>query len=120
MYNDKKLKYIRRKLRKNQTLSEKRLWYYLRNKKIGVKFFRQYSIGRFVADFCCPAKKLIIEVDGITHEDPEVIENDRCKQRFFESLGYKVIRLSDSKVREDAEVYARYIQYTYITPPNPS
>lgn len=120
IYNNKDLLGVRRKLRRNQTRSEKRLWRYLRNRKLGVKFYRQYSIGRYVADFCCPSKKLVIEIDGITHDIPEVIEKDIRKQKFIERLGFKVVRLSDCEVREFPEEIAEYIRYSYITPPNPS
>jgi len=58
------------KLRKNQTPHGDKLWYFLRDKRFdGFKFVRQYPIGRYITDFCCRQKKLIIELDGGQHND---------------------------------------------------
>jgi len=49
----------------------------LKSKKLdGVKFRRQYSIGYYIADFCCPSEKIIIELDGDPHGDYQRIEKD--------------------------------------------
>ena len=51
-------------LRKNPTPWESKLWYHLRNRNLnGVKFRRQFKIDKYVVDFCCLEKKLIIELD---------------------------------------------------------
>ena len=63
----KELTQTARKLRNNLTEVEKYLWYELRRKNLGVKFRRQDIIGRYIVDFVCFEKKLIIEVDGGQH-----------------------------------------------------
>jgi very-short-patch-repair endonuclease len=61
---------IARKLRKEQTKGEKVLWERLRSRKIrGQKFKRQHSIGSFITDFYCYAKRLVVEVDGSIHDE---------------------------------------------------
>ncbi len=83
-------------LRKEPTLAESKLWAYLRNNKLGVIFRRQHAIGFFVADFCAPRKKLIIELDGSQHLEQE--EYDRERTLILESQGYNVIRFWDNEV----------------------
>ncbi len=62
-------------LRKNQTESEKFLWEILKNKQmLGLRFKRQHPIDKFIADFYCHSLKLVIEVDGKIHFNPEKIE----------------------------------------------
>jgi type I restriction enzyme R subunit len=57
-----------RELRQPQTPAEEKLWYWLRDSQLeGMKFRRQHPIGRFIVDFYCAEKKLVIEVDGDTH-----------------------------------------------------
>lgn len=59
-----------RELRQPQTLAELELWKHLRNRQLeGIKFRRQYPLGRFIVDFYCPQAKLAIEIDGDTHAE---------------------------------------------------
>lgn len=64
VFNFEDKKDLRRKLRKEITLEEKILWKYLMRKQQKYKFHRQYGIGRYIVDFYCPRKKLVIELDG--------------------------------------------------------
>ncbi len=67
----------RRQLRKDQTMAEKLIWRYLRNRKTEhIKFRRQYSIDKFILDFYSPELKLAVEIDGDVHELPEQKEHD--------------------------------------------
>jgi hypothetical protein len=71
-----------RRLRKNSTDAELRLWRYLRRLEIrGTHFRRQMPIGNFVVDFACPAAHLIVEVDGSQHGEADVSEQDGLKAR---------------------------------------
>jgi len=73
LFNRKELKPLRSSLRKRSTSAEATLWEMLKSKKLdGKKFRRQYSIGYYIADFCCPSEKIIIELDG----DYQRIEKD--------------------------------------------
>jgi very-short-patch-repair endonuclease len=68
LINRKSLKVFRSVLRNSSTSAEVAFWVMLKSKKLeGRKFRRQYSIGRYIVDFCCPSEKLIIKLDGNPH-----------------------------------------------------
>jgi very-short-patch-repair endonuclease len=72
-------------------LRKAKLWVYLSAlKEEGIHFRRQYAIGRYIADFAAPRRKLIIEVDGSPHSRQE--EYDRERTAFFKLKGYRVLR----------------------------
>jgi very-short-patch-repair endonuclease len=65
-----------RLLRLNSTTAERRLWYRLRSRSInGHKFVRQEPIGRFIVDFVCREKRLIVELDGSQHADSRAMRS---------------------------------------------
>ena len=85
--------YIARKLRRSSTKEERVLWQLLRNRQFkNLKFKRQFPIGNYIVDFVCEEIKLIIELDGGQHNEPENIEADKVRTEFLESKGFKVIR----------------------------
>jgi|SRR6266566_4898236 len=91
-----------RKLRANTTLHEHTLWRALKEIPIdGTHFRRQAPIGRYVVDFLCPAKHLIIELDGGHHNDDETAKRDRERQLWLEQEGYRVVRFWNSEVTGD-------------------
>ncbi len=94
---------LRRSLRQSQTKAERFLWFALRNKRTGYKFYRQFSILNFIVDFCCPMLKIIVELDGGYHEFDDVYTDDLSRQRKLESLGYKVIRYTNIQVYKHLE-----------------
>jgi very-short-patch-repair endonuclease len=83
-------------LRKESTPAERRLWSRIRNDQLGVTFRRQHAIGKYIPDFCAPKAKLIIELDGSQHLEQE--EYDRERTKYFESLGYSVVRFWNNGV----------------------
>ena len=99
IHNIKYLRPIRKTLRKNMTEEEVILWSVLKNNNWGYKFRRQHSIDHFVADFFCPLKRLIIELDGSQHLDNK--EADQERTNYFESLGIKVIRFWNNEVKNN-------------------
>ena len=101
LYNNKRLKTFRRKLRKNQTKEEQLLWRHLRGKQLGERFFRQYSIGRYIADFYCPKARLVIELDGSQHLSNQ--KYDKKRTQYFNSIDIKVIRFWNSEVGSNIE-----------------
>ena len=95
-----------RQLRKNSTVPERKFWFFLRNRKLGgLKFRRQHPIGPYIVDFICDELKLIVEVDGDSH-DEQSFEYDEARQRNLEGRGYRVIRVTNDDVLEDAESVA--------------
>jgi very-short-patch-repair endonuclease len=97
------------KLRKVPTPAERKLWSQIRNDQLGVTFRRQHAIGNFIPDFSCPKAKLILEMDGSQHLDQEAYDDERTK--YFESLGYKVIRFWNNQVMNDIESVIKAIMY---------
>src|SRR5262245_3529483 len=93
----------RRELRKNSTETEKSLWFELRNKKLGIKFKRQHSIGGYITDFYCPNYKLIIELDGEIHNSKEAKKYDEIRDNYFKELGIRVLRFSNEEVEQNIE-----------------
>lgn len=97
--------------RKEQTNSEACLWEALRNKKLGEKFRRQHAVGRYIADFICLEKRLIIEIDGGYHSMPEQTELDENRQLELEQkYRFKVLRFSDQEVLVDIESVVKIIK----------
>ena len=83
------------------TSSEIRVWLYLRRRKLdGWKFRRQHPIGPYVVDFYCPAARLVVELDGDSHDGNKDEYDDR-RQAWLESKGYRVLRLSADYPEED-------------------
>jgi len=104
LFNRKELKPLRSALRNKSTSAEAALWNILKSRNIeGKKFRRQYSIGKYIADFCCPSEKLIIELDGAVHGEYQRITKDELRDQFIESLGFKVLRFENKVVFQDPE-----------------
>jgi len=89
-------------LRKNQAPAEKLVWDRLRNRQCGgYKFRRQAQVDQYVVDFLCAAKKVVIEVDGLSHEGRE--DYDAQRTQHIETQGYHVIRFTNEDVYEDLD-----------------
>ena len=69
----------------------------------GRKFRRQYSIGSYIVDFCCPSEKLIIELDGDPHREYHKILKDENRDKYLESLGFTVLRFENRFVFQEPE-----------------
>ncbi|MEK7125430.1 MAG: endonuclease domain-containing protein [Patescibacteria group bacterium] len=98
LHNYQKYKVVRKILRNLPTHTEKLLWLGLKDSKTGFKWRRQQSIGNFVVDFYCAKLKLVIEVDGITHDEKAVQEKDKLKEQFLKDNHFTVIRFTDDQV----------------------
>ncbi|MBQ7255115.1 MAG: endonuclease domain-containing protein [Oscillospiraceae bacterium] len=87
-------------LRKNATPWERRLWYeFLRT--YPVRFYRQKPLGSFIADFYCAKAKLVLELDGSGHYQPEEKRKDQQRTASLEESGLKVIRISNRKIDQN-------------------
>ena len=85
-------------------------WSRLKNSQLGgLKFRRQESINDYVVDFYCPSKKLAFEVDGDVHGYDSRISADRKRQKEIEDLGIRVIRYTDTDVRENLDAVLQNI-----------
>ena len=90
-----------RRLRRDATDAEQRLWYALRAKCRPWKFRRQHPIGHRVVDFACPAGKLVIEIDGGQHAANHVADAARSAE--LAGHGYRVIRFWNNEVMENID-----------------
>jgi len=91
------LKALASTLRKNGTLAEVLLWQRLKKRQIeGYRFTRQKPIGRYIVDFFCKELRLVIEVDGSSHEIRG--EEERKRQKELERMGLIAIRVSEKDV----------------------
>ena len=91
-------------LRKNSTPQEIILWSRLRAKRFkGLKFKRQYPIGKYIADFLCLEIKLIIELDGFQHKEENQERYDKERTKFLESRGFRILRFWNDEINNNLE-----------------
>ncbi|WP_419420543.1 endonuclease domain-containing protein [Legionella sp. D16C41] len=92
-----------RALRQEMTDAENRMWYFLRNRRLGgYKFVREYVIGCYIVDFICRNKKLIIEIDGGQHMDRAQYDQERTA--YLTAKGYNVLRFWNNDIFINVQV----------------
>lgn len=95
---------LARRLRKNLTSQERILWQLFRNHNFyGYEIRRQSPIGKYIVDFVCREKKIIIEIDGGQHNTPDNILADEQRTKYFEAKGYKVIRFWNNEITKNID-----------------
>ena len=94
-----KLKSRARELRRQGILAETIFWKQVRAKKFGYNFYRQKPLGNYIVDFYCPALKLVVEIDGSSHQDRK--QYDKIREEFLQSIGLRVIRFSDTEIKDN-------------------
>jgi len=95
-----------RALRKAPTPAERVLWRMLARDQLGVRFRRQHPIGPYIADFYCPAHRLVIELDGGQHNGSP---HDERRDAWFAKAGYRVLRFWNRDVFTEADGVGRRI-----------
>jgi very-short-patch-repair endonuclease len=89
-------------MRREPALAEKFLWHYLRNRQLAnLKFRRQAAIGNYIADFYCADRRVIIELDGISHLDRA--EHDEQRTGWMNARNPRVVRFGNDEVFEKIE-----------------
>ncbi len=97
-----------RSLRKNMTKEERHLWFdFLRY--CTPRFRRQEIIGNYIADFYCSKARLIIELDGSQHLEPDVLAYDAQRTAYFHSLGITVLRLYNTDIHDNFSGVCQHI-----------
>ncbi len=95
---------LSRNLRKNQTDAEKLLWRHLRGKQLGgLRFRRQHPLGRYIVDFVCLEKRLVLEIDGGQHGEEEGQIKDAEREQWLRTEGYQVLRFWNNDVLTNLE-----------------
>jgi very-short-patch-repair endonuclease len=93
-----------KQMRIDSTKAEWILWQRLRNKQInGLKFRRQHPIDKFIADFYCHEKKLVIELDGSIHSQKEQAALDKGRTETLNEFGITVLRFRNEEVLNNIE-----------------
>ncbi len=93
-----------RELRSTMTESEKILWKAMRNNKFhGLQFYRQAAIDRYIVDFFCPRKRIVVEVDGEVHDEEEIEEHDEIRDEFLitQKDVKQIVRVTNDEVMND-------------------
>ncbi|MCL2040558.1 MAG: valine--tRNA ligase [Bacteroidales bacterium] len=106
-------------MRKFSTVAESALWEMLRGKNLDEKFRRQHIIGDVIVDFVSLRHKLVIEVDGGYHNDPEIQKADKIRTEYLESHGYSVVRFTNEEVLENPDEVLGRIKERLAAPPSP-
>ena len=88
-----------RKLRREMTPQERKLWY-LFLRRHPAKIYKQRIIGSYIVDFYCASAKLVIEIDGGQHFDADGKQKDLERTAYFESFGLQVVRYSNADINE--------------------
>jgi very-short-patch-repair endonuclease len=95
-----------RQQRRAMSPPEVKLWALLRRSPSGIRFRRQHPIGPYVADFYCPAAKLVIEIDGLVHDFADAAARDERRDEYVWELGLNVIRIPAADVLRDPTAIA--------------
>ena len=113
-----------RELRKNLTEAERTLWKYLRLRQFdGNKFRRQQPIGKYIVDFVCFEKKLIVEVDGGQHNEQVIYDSER--NEWLKKQGFRILRFWNNQVLKEIdgvegsimEALSSYFYTPHLNPP---
>ncbi|MAO24897.1 MAG: hypothetical protein CMJ35_14985 [Phycisphaerae bacterium] len=92
-----------KQLRRKLTPPECRLWLAIKAKKLnGLHFRKQAPLGPYIADFYCHAARLVVEVDGSSHQG-ERLQHDRQRDAWMHAQGIRVLRISATDVRDHLE-----------------
>ena len=100
-----------RRLRREMTSHERKLWY-LFLRKYPVKIYKQRIIGRFIVDFYCAAARLVIELDGSQHYEPQEMAYDIERSAFLSALGVEVLRFSNRDIDREFHSVCEEIDLT--------
>lgn len=104
------LRLAAKRLRREQTPAEKVLWEALRDRRLnGLRFRRQHPLGQLILDFYCPDHRLVIEVDGSVHSDPEQAARDISRNEHLAASGYTVIRFRNEEVLSNLQAVTEAI-----------
>jgi very-short-patch-repair endonuclease len=125
MYRDHDQRDFVRELRNQPAAAEKRLWHFLRAEKFrGYKFRRQAAIGSYVVDFVCFSARLIVELDGPQHLEPDVARHDERRASWLRSRGYRLMRYRNQELDENihgvVDAIAGALTELAKTPPSPA
>jgi len=107
-------------MRKEPSRAERALWKLLRDRRFeGFQFRRQHQIDAYIADFACISAKLVIEVDGPSHDLPDQAALDRTRTARLTDLGWRMLRLKNGDVLSDESATIAAIHSALHEAPSP-
>ena len=110
-----------RQLRRDSTPAERKLWPVLRGASLdGFKFRRQQRLGIYFGDFVCQSVRLVIEIDGSTHEGATAQARDERRTAFLEYEGYRVVRFTNAEVMKNLDGVVVAIRSALVSSDSPS
>ena|SRR5436190_24225509 len=93
-----------KELRRVMTRAETLLWRYIKAHRIGAfGYRRQATMGPYIVDFVCHSARLVVEVDGSSHDYEDRLERDTERDAWFAARGYAVLRFTDQEVLSNLE-----------------
>ena len=109
-----------KRLRKEQTDAERKLWSKLRNRRLsGYKFKRQVPKGPYVVDFYCADARLVVELDGGQHTEESAVRHDAERTRYLQQSGFRVLRFWNIEIFENLDGVVQTIWSKLQEPPLP-
>jgi very-short-patch-repair endonuclease len=106
-------------MRRNPTMAEGALWKQLSNRKLGgYKFSRQIAVGNYIVDFLCREYRLIVEVDGLDHEQKFDLDNYRSKE--LNEMGFSIVRVTNADIMQNMDGVLGIISDALIMASHPS
>ena len=109
---------IARRLRRQSTKAERRLWSALRARRLGFKFRRQVPLCGYIVDFACFEKRVVIEVDGAQHASAVGRAADRVRDARLGAAGFRVLRFWNAQVERELDTVLEQI-YAVCTDASP-
>ena len=99
-----------RELRQTPTETEREAWHLLRGlRSRGFRFRRQHPVGPYIADFCCTELRLIVELDGSVHGQPNQARRDVRRDARLKSMGYTVLRFPNGIVLQAPDLFVQEV-----------
>jgi primosomal protein N' (replication factor Y) len=107
-------------MRKQPSQAERALWDVVRNRQVlGAKFRRQHPVDIYIADFACVEAKLIVEVDGKSHDSDEQRSYDGERADQLKQLGWRILVVRDDDILRDSAEVAERIAVALCASPSP-
>ena len=100
IFNLKKAKTLKSKIKKGPTAEEKQIWNYIKDRKLyNLKFQKQYEMGRYTADFYCPEIEFAIQIDNDKHTK----KYEKIRDEYLYSIGVTYLRFTSSEIKSNLE-----------------
>jgi very-short-patch-repair endonuclease len=109
---------LARAQRQRATSSTQLIWEAVRNRRLNnAKFVREKIIGRYIIDFYCRERSLVLEIDGSVHDTPEAMNYDLARDAWLRAQGYRVMRVRNEEVIANMPAVLERVRAVLSSPP---